>query len=577
MKLKSLVAIYSFLIYLLVGFNPQAIKAQDDDGFIDIRFDLRANAEKASVEGTDITIFADDKEFQKIKADKRGGAKAELKYGPKYRVVFSKAGFVSCYFLLNSAIAQKKKVTISSFAQTVFLIGKTDANVDTARYKHPFTKWYYDRAENRFKEDDDYLKEFASGIFKEDEIAKEQAAKEAAEKQAQEKVAREKKEAIKQKHAALKEEYKSRAKIAGKIVVISKTETQKPVVGAKVSLYNSKKEQIGITTTNALGGFVFSYLNSDANGMFDIVVEDVNARYLNESTVIAITNNEGKEVKRALVDSKGKFVYRFLSADKKPLEDMVVGDAELKMDIDGQVMKSLGDKLQPLANITLNYVDELGNVIVSVTTDANGKFHFKSLANDAYYLFSIDEKDVQLKPGEKVVLTNSKGKIVREIMREGMGHFNFEIISSDQNELTTLYYDDPWLKVIDPSRGGKAEKGDLVIKEKVYFKSNDATLLPEAKRVMDEVVNVMENVQYINIELSSHSDSKGSDEYNLALSKKRAKASVDYIISQGISAGRIAGIGYGETKLINKCANGVECTEEEHAENRRLEFKVLHK
>jgi outer membrane protein OmpA-like peptidoglycan-associated protein len=185
---------------------------------------------------------------------------------------------------------------------------------------------------------------------------------------------------------------------------------------------------------------------------------------------------------------------------------------------------------------------------------------------------------VKLNAGEKIVLADAKGKIIKELQKEGDNAYNFEIISSDQNGgLTSPYYDDPWLKVIDPNRAGADKNSELVIKEKVYFTSNDATLLPEAKKVLDEVVNVMENVQNITIELSSHSDSKGSDEYNLALSKKRAKAAVDYIISQGVSASRITGIGYGETKLVNKCANGVDCTEEEHAENRRLEFKVIRK
>ena len=87
----------------------------------------------------------------------------------------------------------------------------------------------------------------------------------------------------------------------------------------------------------------------------------------------------------------------------------------------------------------------------------------------------------------------------------------------------------------------------------------------------------MENVPDITIELSSHSDSKGSDEYNLALSKKKSQSGRGLYYTQGVSANRITGIGYGETKLVNKCANGVDCTEEEHAENRRLEFKVIRK
>jgi outer membrane protein OmpA-like peptidoglycan-associated protein len=566
--------------YLTLCFSFK-IFAQDDDGFIDMRFDTRTHREKTSVEGAEITIYADDKEVQKIKTDKRGNAKAELKYGPKYRIVFSKAGLVTCYMLLNSDIPQKKKVTITTYAQPVLFIDKNETVIDTVRFRHPFTKSYYDREKNHFTEDADYLKVFASGIFKEDQLAQELAAKQLAEKQANDKAEKEKQDAlnkdneeiIRQRHAQMRADYKKEKKIAGKVVTSGKS--QKPVVGARVSLCNANKEQIGTTITNALGGFAF--IKNEKDGNISIEIEGVNTKYIASGSGIAITNNAGKEIKVALVDSKGKFNFRFLAADEKMLEEMVVDDAELKMDIQGQILRTSSANQQPMANLSLKYVDEFGNIIASVVTDVDGKFSFKSLVNDAFYVFNIDDKDAQLKAGEKIVLADAKGKVIKEILKGERGAFYFEIISSEQNGLATLFYDDPWLAIIDPSRGGKDPKSDVIIKEKVYFTSNEATLLSEAKRVLDEVANVMENVPNITVELSSHSDSKGSDEYNLALSKKRAKAAVDYIVSQGVSAGRITGIGYGETKLVNKCANGVECTEEQHAENRRLEFKVVRK
>ena len=77
-----------------------------------------------------------------------------------------------------------------------------------------------------------------------------------------------------------------------------------------------------------------------------------------------------------------------------------------------------------------------------------------------------------------------------------------------------------------------------------------------------------------NIELSAHSDSKGGDAYNLKLSEQRANSAKNYIISKGISASRIVSKGYGETKLINNCGNNVICSDDEHAVNSRLEFKL---
>jgi outer membrane protein OmpA-like peptidoglycan-associated protein len=81
----------------------------------------------------------------------------------------------------------------------------------------------------------------------------------------------------------------------------------------------------------------------------------------------------------------------------------------------------------------------------------------------------------------------------------------------------------------------------------------------------------------LEIRIESHTDSRGSDEYNMLLSKKRARAAFDYVVSKGIDPMRLLYQGYGETRLLNKCGNGVECTEEQHEVNRRSIVKVVRK
>ena len=85
----------------------------------------------------------------------------------------------------------------------------------------------------------------------------------------------------------------------------------------------------------------------------------------------------------------------------------------------------------------------------------------------------------------------------------------------------------------------------------------------------------MEKYPSLKIKVNSHTDSRGVDAYNLWLSQKRAEATVDYMISKGISANRLQGEGYGETRLVNDCANGVQCSEEQHQLNRRSEFIIF--
>ncbi|MEQ1666747.1 MAG: OmpA family protein, partial [Bdellovibrionales bacterium] len=107
------------------------------------------------------------------------------------------------------------------------------------------------------------------------------------------------------------------------------------------------------------------------------------------------------------------------------------------------------------------------------------------------------------------------------------------------------------------------------------FNAAEAVILPQDYAVLDKVVSILAQVPALKLEVSSHTDSKGSNESNLALSKKRADAVVAYLVSKKIDAKRLVPVGYGETKLLNKCKDGVECTEEEHAKNRRVEFKVI--
>jgi outer membrane protein OmpA-like peptidoglycan-associated protein len=109
--------------------------------------------------------------------------------------------------------------------------------------------------------------------------------------------------------------------------------------------------------------------------------------------------------------------------------------------------------------------------------------------------------------------------------------------------------------------------------DNIYYDFDKSNIREDAKPELDKLVNIMKE-NPIDVELGSHTDSRGSFEYNDKLSQKRAESVVDYIISAGIDKSRITAKGYGEHQLINKCADGVECTPEEHQANRRTEFKV---
>jgi len=111
--------------------------------------------------------------------------------------------------------------------------------------------------------------------------------------------------------------------------------------------------------------------------------------------------------------------------------------------------------------------------------------------------------------------------------------------------------------------------------ENIYYDFDKWNIRPDAATELDKLVKIMTDNPTIWIELGSHTDSRGKDSYNLNLSQKRAESAVQYIISRGIDKNRITAKGYGETQLLNKCANGVNCSETEHQLNRRTEFKIV--
>ncbi len=109
----------------------------------------------------------------------------------------------------------------------------------------------------------------------------------------------------------------------------------------------------------------------------------------------------------------------------------------------------------------------------------------------------------------------------------------------------------------------------------IFYDYNKSNIRTDAEPDLQFLVDLLNKYPDMKIELSSHTDARGKDDYNMDLSQKRAESARNWIIAKGISGDRIVPKGYGETQLLNACTNGVECTEEQHQLNRRTEFKIL--
>ena len=171
--------------------------------------------------------------------------------------------------------------------------------------------------------------------------------------------------------------------------------------------------------------------------------------------------------------------------------------------------------------------------------------------------------------------TTNDGKVLRMIEREkaysltakAFGYYDeTKNIQAGNLKRGTVVRDTVWMRMI--------VKKAIQLKN-IYYDFDKWNILPESETELNRLVAFMAENPEVKVELSSHTDSRGSNKYNQKLSEKRAQSAVDYILSKGITADRITAKGYGEERLINNCKNGVRCTKEEHRMNRRTEFVIL--
>ncbi|MEO1412387.1 MAG: OmpA family protein [Bacteroidota bacterium] len=127
---------------------------------------------------------------------------------------------------------------------------------------------------------------------------------------------------------------------------------------------------------------------------------------------------------------------------------------------------------------------------------------------------------------------------------------------------------------INDLTGATIKEGTVIELPNIYYNFNDARIRPDARPDLDVVAGLMVKYPDMQIELASHTDSRGEDRYNRRLSQKRAENAVRYLVDRGIAASRLTPVGYGEGEIRNRCMDGVDCEENEHQYNRRTEVRI---
>jgi outer membrane protein OmpA-like peptidoglycan-associated protein len=109
----------------------------------------------------------------------------------------------------------------------------------------------------------------------------------------------------------------------------------------------------------------------------------------------------------------------------------------------------------------------------------------------------------------------------------------------------------------------------------IYYDLDKWNIRAEARVELEKIVEVLKQNPSIKIEIGSHTDSRQSKAFNLALSQRRAESALEYILKRGIAKSRLTAKGYGESQLVNQCSDGIKCSEEDHQLNRRSTFEIV--
>jgi outer membrane protein OmpA-like peptidoglycan-associated protein len=224
----------------------------------------------------------------------------------------------------------------------------------------------------------------------------------------------------------------------------------------------------------------------------------------------------------------------FLSSNRNGNDDLFLVETNCSQQTNILVSNSKTGEIIPNADLTV--LDENKNIIIYDKTNDKGEL---SIINDCGKVYSIIVSKQGFEKKSTNLVTDSKP--IRNI--------DIKIISID---------------VIITEKE--------VILKPIYFELRKWNITSQGSEELDKLVNVMMENPEMKIFIKSHTDNRDTDKNNLLLSEKRAKSTVDYIISQGIDSNRISGKGCGESELKINCTN---CTEDEHSQNRRSEFLII--
>lgn len=335
---------------------------------------------------------------------------------------------------------------------------------------------------------------------------------------------------------------------------------------------------------------IYSTLHSQTTIIDGYVYESGNRGFLNTAK-IEVFDNSGSLLASAFSDVDGHFELEVLHKEVytiRATKDMFE-TAEVQLD---SKTYSQGLKLFPkvemkrapgyIFEITLAEKSENKSQAVDAIKGSLIEVYNNTLSKQVLTLTNHQDPEFRvslLKGNHYTILIRKEGFVARRLEAfvdvegcilcfEGLGSIEPGVSDnlSEGNNMGVLLANVELERIFE---GKKIEINNL------YYDFAKWDIKKEAEEELDKVVTLMGDNPELIIELGSHTDARGKSSDNMVLSEKRAKSAVNYLVDKGVDRLRIIAKGYGESEIINRCQNGVDCSDNEHLQNRRTELKII--
>ncbi len=248
--------------------------------------------------------------------------------------------------------------------------------------------------------------------------------------------------------------------------------------------------------------------------------------------------------------------------------------------------------------------DSLTGYFTSNRTGGAGDddIYYFSVAAIDLQVTSILESTMEIMPDFKVFLKDEKGDIITSAISDENGQVEFSVKLEEENGVIRMKLNNETNYTFDVTAKGffpntvkytsvglvpgeysltiemeKLSTGKQFTLDDLFYDLNKSNIRPDAALVLDDLAQILLENQEVRIEIGSHTDSRATAEYNLNLSQRRSESVVAYLIGKGVAKDRLVAKGFGESQLINHCADGIDCPDEVHQANRRTVIEILNK